>query len=251
MRSFDQTHLAVLLVTVAFYALTMFAAYKASRRGQNILFTIGAVLCAGGIFWRYAMNMGTSFADLEWDTLAIQMLQVCNFNFVLVLLMLIPKFELARQYSVMFSMFAAATVMLSIPKRFADDSWYDPDFLNFWLNHVFAIALPLWMVCAGRLKPQKKYIIPVSVCVVAYFLVSYGCTEWLHATDKLAESTTFSYIYDPAGVGLLEGLYKLIPVPCFYLVPLIPPMLGFFWLLTWIFKKSNVQPYGKKKTAAR
>ena len=246
MKSFDQTHLTILLLTVAFYATTMFAAHKASRRGQNILFALGAVLCAGGIFWRYAMGM-TFDGGVDWGTLAIQMLQVCNFNFVLVLLMLIPKCELARQYSIMFSMFAAATVMLSIPKRFADGPWYDPDFLNFWLNHVFAIALPLWMLAAGRLKPQKKYILPVAGCVVVFFLACYGCTEWLHGTGALAQTTTFSYVYDPEGVGLLEWLYGLIPVPCFYLAPLIPPMLGFFWLLTWIFRNCNVESYDKKR----
>ena len=246
MRSFDQTHLIVLLITVAFYAVTMFAASKLSRKGQNVLFGVGALLCAGGIFFRYAMGLEFT-ADFDIQTLAVQMLQVCNFNFVLVLLMLVPKFELARQYSIFFSMFAAATVMLSIPGRFADKSWYHPEFLNFWLNHVFAIGLPLWMLAAGRLKPQKKYIFPVAACVVVYFFAVYGLTEWLHATGALAKTTTFSYVYDPTGVGLLEWMYKLIPVPCFYLIPLIPPMLLFFWGLTVLFKNYKVQPYGAKR----
>ena len=247
MKSFESTHLILLMATVAFIALTMFAAYKLPRRAQTVLFIAGALVCAGGIFWRYAMNMSLSPSALHLETLLIQMLQVCNFNMVLVLLMLVPKFELARQYSIMFSMFAAATVMLSIPSRFANDAWYSPDFLNFWFNHVFAIALPLWMLAAGRLKPQKKYILPVAGCVVAYFLVVYGCTEWLHGVGKLPLSQTFSYVYDPAGVGLLEWMYGLIPVPCFYLAPLIPPMLGFFWVLTRIFKRYAVGPFAVKK----
>jgi len=248
MKPFDQTHLVLLMLTVAFVALTMYAASKLSRRGQNILFALGAFLCAGGIFWRYAMGMTSSFAGLRWDTLAMQMLQVCNFNFLLVLLMLVPKFELARQYSCMFSMFAAATVMLSFPRSWATMNWYDAPVLNFWLNHVFAIALPLWMMAAGRLKPQKKYILPVAGCVVAYFLVVYGCSEWLMGAGKLALENTFSYVYDPEGVGLLEWLYKLIPVPCFYLAPLIPAMLAFFWALTRVFQNYKVQPYGHKRT---
>lgn len=248
MKPFDQTHLILLMVTVAFIAATMFAASKLSHRGQNVLFVLGAFLCAGGIFWRYAMGMTLSFANLCWDTLTMQMLQVCNFNFLLVLLMLVPKFELARQYSFMFSMFAAATVMLSIPKRFADGPWYDPDFLNFWLNHVLAIALPLWMMAAGRLKPQKKHILPVAGCVVAYFLVVYACSEWLMDAGKLALEDTFSYVYNPEGVGLLEWLYKLIPVPCFYLAPLIPAMLAFFWALAWMFRNYNVKPYKRKSS---
>ena len=248
MKPFDQTHLILLMATVAFVAVTMYAASKLSHRGQNVLFALGAILCAGGIFFRYAMGASFSFEKLDVQTLGIQMLQVCNFNFLLVLLMLVPKFELARQYSFMFSMFAAATVMLSFPKSWASLKWYDTTVLNFWFNHVFAIALPLWMLAAGRLKPQKKYILPVSVCVIAYFLIVYGCTEWLLAKGLVTADNTFSYVYDPEGVGLLESLYKLIPVPCFYLAPLIPAMLGFFWALTWLFKNYNVQRYGRKFT---
>jgi len=247
MKSFETTHLVLLAVTVAFVALSMFLVSRLSRRLQSVVFVVGAVLCAGGILWRYGFGMSLSPLRFHADTLLIQMLQVCNFNMVLVLLMLVPKFELARQYSIMFSMFAAATVMLSIPSRFANDAWYSPDFLNFWLNHVFAIALPLWMLAARRLKPQKKYILPVAGCVVAYFLVVYGCTEWLHAVGKVPLTQTFSYVYDPAGVGLLEWMYGLIPVPCFYLAPLIPPMLGFFWVLTRIFKRYAVGPFAVKK----
>ncbi|MBO5981709.1 MAG: YwaF family protein, partial [Clostridia bacterium] len=146
-----------------------------------------------------------------------------------------------------FSMFAAATVMVSILSRFASAPWYDGDFLNFWLNHVFAIALPLWMLASRRFKPQKKYILPVAGCVVAYFLVVYGVSEWLMSAGRLTVENSYSYVYDPEGVGLLEWLFKLIPVPCLYLVPLIPPMLGFFWLLTFIFKKYEVQPFGAER----
>lgn len=246
MKSFETTHLLLLAATVAFIAATMFAVSKLPRRWQNVLFVVGAVLCAGGIFWRYGVGVSAASLHVNWKSLVIQMLQVCNFNLILVLLMLVPKFELARQYAIMFSMFAASTVMLSVPPRYADDAWYSPDFLNFWLNHVFAIALPLWMLAARRLKPQKKYVLPVAGCVVAYFLTVYACTLWLHAAGTIPVTQTFSYVHDPAGVGLLEWLYERIPVPCFYLAPLIPPMLGFFWALTWLARKYDVHPFSEK-----
>ena len=247
MRSFDENHLTLLLVTVAFIALTMFAASKLSRRGQNIMFVLGALLCAGGIFFRYGMGLNWSCDQFSWDTLATQMLQVCNFNMILVLLMLVPKFELARQYAFMFSMFAASTALISVPRDFADNNWYDVTVLNSWVNHVFAVSLPLWMMAAGRLKPQKKYILPVTCCVAVYFLVAFGCTEWLHGKGLIPLEKSFSFVHDPGGIGLLEWLYKLIPAPFFYLVPLALPMVAFFWGLTWLFRNYNVQPFAKSR----
>ena len=76
MKSFESTHLMLLLATVAFIALTMYAAYKLPRRAQTVLFIVGALLCAGGIFWRYALNMTLSPLTLRWETLFIQMLQI-------------------------------------------------------------------------------------------------------------------------------------------------------------------------------
>ncbi len=245
MRSLDQTHITFLLITIAFYAVTMFVISKLPRMGQNIMFVLAAVICAGGVFFRYAMGFNFTL-DLNLKSFAIQMMQVCNFNAILVLLMLVPKFELARQYSIFFSLAAACTYMISLPTSFANNNWYDVTVMNSWLNHTFAIALPLWMLAAGRLKPQKKYILPVTICVIAYFIVVYGCTEWLHSTGALAKDTTFSFVYDPGKIGPLVWMYKLIPMPFFYLIPLIPPMVGFFWLMTWLFRNYKVQPYEKK-----
>lgn len=246
MKSFDQNHLTILLCTLVFFALSMLAVRKLPRKGQNVLFVLAAFLCSCGIFFRYGMGMKWSFDRIQWDVLASQMLQVCNFNMILVLLMLVPKFELARQYAFMFSMFAACTTLVSVSRDFADNNWYDVTVLNSWMNHVFAIALPLWMVATRRLKPQKKYILPVSGCVALYFLVSYVCTERLHKTGWLPLTKTFSFVHDPGGVGLLEWLYELIPVPFFYLVPLALPMVAFFWFLTWLFRNYRVQPFSKK-----
>ena len=246
MRTFDQTHITFLLVTIAFYGITMFAVSKMPKWAQNIMFGLAAVLCAGGVFFRYGMGLSFS-GNIDLKPFALQMMQVCNFNAILVILMLVPKFELARQYSIYFSLAAACTYMLSLPSDFSTYNWFDITILNSWLNHTFAIALPLWMFAAGRLKPEKKYILPVTACVIVYFIVAYGCTEWLHSAGLLAKDVSFSFIYDPGKVGLLEWMYKLIPMPFFYLIPLIPPMVGFFWIFAWICRNKMVKPFDKRR----
>ena len=118
MTTGDIHHIILFLVTVVFLVLSSFAVSKMPRKWQNAMFIIAAVLGSAGVFFRYAMNC--SFAEgIRIDTLLIQMLQVCNFNFILLPLMLIPKCKIARQYSVFFAMFAASTTMFSIPKSLA------------------------------------------------------------------------------------------------------------------------------------
>ena len=100
-------HIILFLSTVIFLILTCLIVSKISRKWQNIMFAFAALMGSGGILFRYALNL--SFSDgFDISRLLIQMLQVCNFNFILLILMLVPRFEVARQYSVFFSMFAAA-----------------------------------------------------------------------------------------------------------------------------------------------
>lgn len=232
------THVIYLIASIIFLGVTCFAVSKMSRKWQNITFIVTAILGSGGIFFRYAMNASFS-SGLHLNKLLIQMLQVCNFNFILLPLMLIPKFELARQYSVFFSMFAACTTLFSFPLSFSKYEWNDVLVVNFWLNHLFAIALPLWMISAKRLYPNKKYILKVSVCVFVYFTLVFLLTELFMTIKVLPSGSSFSYVHDPKGMPIITTLYNLIGLPYVHLLPLLPLLIGFFYLWAMPFNKKT------------
>lgn len=237
MKTGNTTHIILFLVTAVFLVLTSIAISKINRKWQNVIFVIAALLCSGGIFFRYAMNF--SFEEkLHLDTLMIQMLQVCNFNFILLPLMLIPKCEIARQYSVFFSMLAASTTLFSVPSSLALYKWNDVIVLNFWFNHVFAIALPIWMMAANRLRPQRKYVPAVSACVFGYFTIVYLTTEKLMDKGILPAGSSFSYVHNPSKMPVLSQLYDLIGAPYWYLLPVFFIMIGFFYIWAIPFNRS-------------
>lgn len=242
MTIWSSTHFIYLVVTIIFLVSTMYLVSKLNRRGQNIMFIIGACICSLGIFFRYGMGL-TFEGKLTWGTFFLQFLQVCNFNAVLVILMLVPKFELARQYSIFFSMFAASTSLISVSRSFAGMEWYNISLVNSWLNHTFAIALPLWMLASRRLKPDKKYILPVMGLVFAYFTIVYIISEVLMSKGIITVETSFSFIYDTMKIGVFDLFYKIIPYPYFYLYPVLPIMGGFFFILSKMFDKYKVKKF--------
>lgn len=239
MTLFSFTHIIFLLVTIVFILSTMYLITKLNRKWQNIMFIFAVIICSGGIFFRYAMGLG--FHKINIETLLIQMLQVCNFNFILVPLMLIKKNEIARQYSFMFSMFAASTTLFALSKDWANLNWYDINIINSWLNHTFAIALPLWMFSARLLKPKKEYILKITIMVIIYFILSFIIQELLKATSDIYSSLNLSFIYGDKSIFVFEYLYKTIKLPCFYLIPLIPFMILFFIGLTKIFNNYKLR----------
>lgn len=249
MTLFSTAHIIFLIAVVVFLAGSMWLVSKLSRRWQNVMFIVGALLCAGGIFYRYGMGLSLE-GGFTWGTLAKEMLQVCNFNFILVLLMLIPRFELARQYAIFFSMFAASTTLFSLSSSWKNLEWYDIQIMNSLINHVFIIALPLWMLAARRLKPRKEYIWKVSLCVFVYMTAVAIIVTALMKNGVITDPTPhYSFIYDTYKIGPLDMLYKLIPYPYFYLYPIAIPMVGFFYFLAWAFRKYEVKPYwiGKRE----
>ena len=157
--------------------------------------------------------------------------------------MLVPKFELARQYSVMFSMLCAATPFFSPPAAWAGLPWYDLQILNSWLNHACAVSLPLFMLSARRLKPQKEYALPVTIAVFFYFTaVAIICYPLIDFGILTAE-TSFSYVFKQDGILIFKLLYRLIPYPYFYLYPLLPVLYLFFRLFARAMRRYRTVPF--------
>lgn len=242
MQRYGLIHIAAVALTVLFLTLACLLIRKLNRKAQNAVFAVVAFVCSAGIFFRYAMAMKFD-GKFYWFTLFEQMMQVCNFNFVLLPLMLIPKNELARQYSFMFSMWGAMTTFMSIPESWATLRWNDIVIVNFWLNHAMAIALPVLMCASGKLKPQKKYILPVLLSVFAYFTVSAVISKVLLDNGVITVEQTHSFLFKRDNNALFELFYRWIPVDYFYLYPMLPLLLGFFRLQTWAFAGYRVKPY--------
>ena len=238
MTLFSLTHIIFLIITILIIVFSIVIIRKLKQKTQNIIFIIITSLCSFGIFYRYALNLSFK-GSIDITRLLLQLLQVCNFNFILLPLMLIPKFEIARQYSVFFSMFAAATTFIAVSTEFKNYNWYDQIIINSWLNHLFAVLLPILMIATNRIKPNKKYILSVTILVILYFTSVYIISEHLINKGIIPQNKNFSFVYSGNGMPILNTLYEIFPKPYLYLYPILPFMIGFFYLWTIPFKNKN------------
>lgn len=242
MEPFGLAHFGYLLFTIIFLLLGVLIVRKSNRFVQNIIFILIVILGSGGIFFRYGLNL--SFSNkINIKTLATQMLQVCNFNFILLPTTLIKKNELGRQYLFYFSGFAAATVFFSFSSALYRYDWNSIVVVNFWLNHLATASLPLFMLVSGRFKPRKEYILKVSICIVLYFCFSALGSLYLMRYQNYPRERTFSFVFTPEENFILEFLYSIIPLYFFYLTPLLPILIGIFYLLARVFKNYQVSEF--------
>ncbi len=226
-------------VTIIILSLILIITPKLSEKNQKRLYLIFTILTMAGIFYRYGYSKTNG---LTLNVLARQMLQVCNFNFVLLPLCLFKKNEVLRQYLFYFAMFGASTVFLSYANVLTTKQWNDPIVINFWLNHMFCVCASLTMFSSNYFTLRKDYIPKVFLTLFIYFTLSFIGNYYLVNYKDLPIESTFSFIYNPGGIPLFELFYKIIPYPYFYLYLNIPFLLIWFYSLEWLInrKKCNI-----------
>lgn len=232
-------HISMLVATILIIALLMFIASKVSRFWQDVMIYSATAICMIGILFLHLTHYGK---ELDFKNFFIQMFQVCNFNFILLPLSLIKKNELARQYLFMFSMFCAASTFVAYPSDVENSMWYSIVTLNFWIDHMMIVLVPMLMIATRRFKPQFKYVIWVGICVLLYFfsafLLNWGLNGW-----TFDGGSNYSYTMSPDSIMILQPFFKWIPIPYVYLLPVWVVFVAFFYFLAFCFKNYKVEHY--------
>ena len=226
-------HILMVLASIIVVVVLMLIISRISYKGQCIMIYSAVVVCMLGILFLHLTHYGTK---LDFENFLIQMFQVCNFNFILLPLCLIKKNELARQYLFFFSMPCALSTFVAYVSDVENSMWYSVVTLNFWLDHLLIVLVPLLMISARWFKPKKEYIPWVCLCILAYFgacfFANYALNGW-----NIQGPHNHSYTMDPGSIMILEPLFKLIPIPFVYLLPLLPACGILFYLVSLCFTK--------------
>ena len=226
-------HILMLLASIIIVATLMIIVARVSYKAQCAIIYSAVILCMLGIVFLHLTHYGTT---LDFKNFFVQMFQVCNFNFILLPLCLIKKNELGRQYLFFFSMPCALSTFVTYVSDVEQSMWYSIVTLNFWIDHLLVVAVTLMMISARWFKPQIKYVPWVCLCMLVYF----GCCFFANFTLngwQINGPHNHSYTMGPDEIMILVPLFKLIPIPFVYLLPLLPACALLFYLVALCFKK--------------
>ena len=230
-------HILMLISTIIIIVTLMFVVSKLNYKRQCILIYTCVAVGMIGIVFLHLTHYGTSFDPKNFFE---QMFQVCNFNFILLPLCLIKKNELARQYLFFFSMPAAVSTFFAYPSDVAEFMWYSVVTLNFWIDHMMVVLVPLLMIAAKWFKPEKKYVKWVMLCIIVYFLSAFVANYCFNGFS-LTGSHNHSYTMNDGDILILKPFYNLIPVPFVYLLPITPILYLIFYLESLCFQNYKIK----------
>lgn len=225
-------HILMILVSIVIGTFLFCVVKYSKERVQNVIIYAAIGVCVFGIFFLHGTRY---FTTLDLKNLLIQMLQVCNFNFILLPLCLFKKNELARQYLFFFSMPMALSTFVSYPSDIEESMWYSIKCLTFWSNHFLIALTPCLMLATRKFKPRKEYVPKVVLCVFIYFLTAFVGNYILNGFS-IEGPHNHSYTMESGAIMLLKPIYKLIPIPFVYLFPIAPVLLLFYWIVTKLFE---------------
>ena len=225
-------HIIMVVVSILIVACLMFVVAHVSYKWQCVIIYSAVFVCMLGIAFLHLTHYGTQF---DFKNFFTQMFQVCNFNFILLPLCLIKKNELGRQYLFYFSMPCALSTFVTYVSDVENSMWYSIVTLNFWIDHLLVVAVPLMMIAARWFKPQKKYIPWICLCILIYFgccfIANFALNGW-----QTSGPHNHSYTMSSGGILVLVPLFKLIPIPFVYLLPMLPICALLFYLISIPFK---------------
>lgn len=229
-------HITMILLSICVGMFFFFTVKHANERMQNIIIVTLICVCVMGVFFLHGTHYGTM---LDLKNLFVQMLQVCNFNFILLPLCLFKRNELARQYLFFFSMPMALSTFVSYPSDIEESMWYSIKCLTFWINHFLIVLIPFLMIAARKFKPRKEYVYKVVVCIFCYFSAAFIGNYALNGFS-LEGPHNHSYTMESGSIMLLKPIYNLIPIPFVYLLPIAPVLFLFYWGITKLFQNYQI-----------
>lgn len=230
-------HILMVIASIVLSVILIVIVAKSNEKIQNLVITIVGLIAVVGIFFLHGTHY---FTELDFFNLGKQMFQVCNFNFILIPIALFKRNELARQYLFYFSMPAALSTFVTYPSDVENSMWYSLITVTFWVNHLFIALTPILLVASKRFKPHIKYVPKVVICIMLYFLAAFFANFALNGWS-VSGGSNLSYTMDAGSIMILQPLFKLIPIPYIYLLPLVPAIIVIYYLVAFAFKKYKLK----------
>ncbi|WP_342668041.1 hypothetical protein [Acholeplasma equifetale] len=156
---------------------------------------------------------------------------------------MIKKFEGVRQYLFMFSMLAASTAFVFYDYDIANNQWYSLNTINFWVNHLVIVLLPLLFVASNRFKPKVSYLLPVMFSAFLYVALSGIFSWYLIEFQGVPRESTYSYVFYPEVNAVFRYLYTLIPIYFVYLIPIGVVIAMINAALILLFKRKQIDTF--------
>lgn len=220
--TFGAAHIATLVFAVILNIVLYFILKKCSLRTQIIILGILSLSGIAAIIY----NLGSWESPLEYLPL-----HLCSLNAMVLPFAVITRNKVLGNLTLLWSFGAAMALILN--HSIADTTIGGPVFCFYYFPHVFEASIPIMLFKLGLCKLDARCIfstVGISAAVyTAVHAINLKINEYCkenEIVDAAGRIIDVNYMYSMAPDNpLLDLFYEWIPIPFWYMLPVIPIVL--------------------------
>lgn len=236
----------VFFALLALSALFCFLFIKANRKKSYEKRKKAVIIMYGIVFVLFMLYKLLLSQDTEYSELRIENglaafnwfgelpLNLCNLNIILTVIALLTDSRKILGVSFFSGFLGALAALLTPVIGFSGYSILLPRMLGYYITHLAVVLIMPILAGLDLYRPKYSDIIPVILSLFATTLVITGINLIIIKTG-LNPLCNYFYTIFPNGISVLELLYKYIPVPWVYQLPLIVVVVPYMLLVTFLF----------------
>lgn len=230
---FSYQHILLLLISAIYIILVIFILKKKSYKTQKIFLVTINICCI--IIFSLRMFFGWEGSRIYNDGNKTTLLpfELCNLNIFITLIALLTNKKYLNNYLYYVSLIGGLIPLFVFPDIHMithGNNLFHYMFFDYYFIHTQLVMIPIAMISFNWFKPDIKIIPFVALFVAGIHLFCFVSSMILRNFQSFTNAN-YMYTINHNNLPILKDLYKLIPYPYLYQLPLIIPIIVLFYLL--------------------
>lgn len=234
---FSYQHILLLLIVVIYILLMCFLLKNKSHKTQKIILLSINIACAVIFALRMFFGWEGSRIYNSGSKTSLLPLELCNLNIFVMLAAIITEKKFLSNYLYFVSLVGGLIPLLIFPDIHMitnGNNLFHYMFFDYYFIHTQLVMIPIAMLSWKWFKPELKVIPYVAIFTIGIHFFCFISSFILRNFEPFSTANYMYTVYHN-DLPVLRDLYKIIPFPYLYQLPLVIPIIGLFYLMVLPF----------------
>jgi uncharacterized membrane protein YwaF len=163
-------------------------------------------------------------------------LHLCNVNMLIIPLALLSKRRVLLVFCCLSAPLGAFMALASPVAAFSESSILPPRNIGYYSSHALLIVAGTSLATLKLCRPDFRDLPPATAIMLVMLVATHLVNAVLRLSGASSDANYF-FTYGPDGTTALEGLWRFIPIPFVYELPLLPVVVAYALLATVLIKR--------------
>ncbi|MDR1082734.1 MAG: YwaF family protein [Coriobacteriales bacterium] len=226
-------------VAVMSWLLWLIFRKRAERVRRGLVIGICALVMVLYLLEKYWLSLDAEYLLTQsggrFNVLDELPLHLCNVNMLIIPFALLLKRRMLLVFCCLSAPLGAFMALASPIAVFSESSILLPRNIGYYSSHSLLIVAGVSLFTLRLCRPKFRDL-PLAIGIMLIMLVAAHLINTAFRLGGISSGTNYFFTYGPDGIAVLEILWRLIPIPLVYELPLLPVAVAYGLLVTTLIK---------------